>query len=303
MNTINQMPIDNFGSSEELIEHYARLVDNSDQSVETLVEQHAALAGFDTLEEYVSYLDSTDNQIPQLSFAFSGTEVTEVNVEFSNTRGDITVDAQTFDIDLNEAVNHCLMSPRWGGTIFAFKVFDVVQSLLPYLSDVHYEQNPQLLADRTSWTGENLYFDASFKNVVAEHNSPEFSFTVTKWLSSSADLAFPESTNPIEQMSNFSDQLLGNAAALALDIMMSYLRNDNQISFHTADDLRKALFAQLVEGDMTRVAVSMVSGLYLSFLVVPMQAEQAEEMVQTLLKEKGAGQVTLVHSADPAVKH
>lgn len=297
--------IDDFGSADELFEHYALLVGDSGHDVETLVEQHAALAGFDSLEDYVAYLESAANQIPQITFSFSGTDVAEIMVEFTDTNGDMTVDAVSFELDLNKAVAQCLPSARWGGTLFVHQVFDVVQGLLPYLSDEHYARNPKLLTKRKNWTAENLYFDAAFKQVVGEHNSAEFAFEVTKWIRSSADLSFPEGTDPIAQMVEFSDQLLGNAAVLALDIMMGYLRNDSTVQLTSPEDLRMALLGLLDEVNMARVAIPMITGLYLSFLSVPMSADQAEKMAQDMTEEatKRAGGLTLVHSADTAVKH
>ncbi len=296
------MQIDNFGSSCELFEHYALLAGDSSLDVEAMARQHAHMVGFQSLEEYVTYLDSAENQVPQLTFAFAGREIADITVELTNVKGDITRDPHSFDVDLNEAVSFCLTSSRWGGTKLAFKTLDVVQALIPYLSDAHYELHPQLLADREKWTGAALFFDASFKNVIAEHNSPNFAFTVTHWLGSSADLAFPESTNPVQQMVDFSDQLLGNAAAHALEVMMGYLRNNDQVKIQTADDLRRELMASLTDSNIQRIAVSTISGLYLSFLSVPMTDDEAEAMVQTALKEEKP-KLSLVHSSDSKVRH
>lgn len=305
MYTHNMHQPDDFGCADDIIDHYLRLTNGNTQEVKNLLDQHAVLSGFASADDYTAFLDSTANQIPQLTFAFSGREVDEITVEYINTNGDITVEATSYERDLNKAVGLCLESPRWGGSIFTDRVFDVVEGLLPYLSDEHYARNPKLLANRNNWTAENLYFDAAFKQVVGEHNSAYFSFEVTKWISSSADLAFPESTNPIKQMADFSDQLLGNAAALALDVMMGYLRNDTKVVITSPDELRKALLSLLVDGNRPRVAIPMVTGLYLSFLSTPMEDGQAENMVTALTKDadKRAADLKLVHSADTIVKH
>lgn len=305
MYTRNPNTIDDFGRADDLIDYCLRLADGNTKEAKSLLDLHAAASGYASSEDYVEFLDSTDNQIPQLTFAFSGREVDEITVEYTDTAGSLTVEATSYDRDLNKAVGLCLASQRWGGSIFTNRVFDVVAGLLPYLSDEHYARNPKLLKSRNNWTAENLYFDAAFKQVVGEHNSVHFSFEVTKWISSSADLAFPESTNPIQQMTDFSDQLLGNAAALALDVMMGYLRNDPSVTITSPDELRKALLSLLDDENKARVSIPMVSGLYLSFLATPMEDEHAESMVDALTKDasKRASGLTLVHSADTKTKH
>ncbi|MDK1290062.1 hypothetical protein [Pseudoalteromonas umbrosa] len=256
-----------FSGAAAFFEYFEALVGESGLDLEALMHAHAVnIAGFDSLRSYIDYLESPQNQFAHLEFAFEGEQLAEIIVHMRRQCGAQITEPKCFSRDLNAAVTYSLTSSRWGGRLFIDCVFEVVETLFLYLSESHYTDHPELLSQRDNWYGKNLFFDTSVKQIIKEYNSPEFALGIVNWLQQSAQLAFFEHNQPVAQLCELSSQIIGNGVAIALEVLMTRLRYNADLSVDDVAALRRTLQVHFDQEFQAQAATLIITQTYLSCL-------------------------------------